>query len=154
MPTCKIEELKTLLPTKGRLLGLDVGTKTVGLALSDETRTFTSPKEVITRTKLKQDLQTLLNLIEKEQVIGAIVGLPLNMDGTEGPKCQSVRQFARDLLKVKDFPLAFWDERLSTAAVERTMIDADLSRAKRDAKIDSAAAAYILEGALQRLKVI
>jgi putative Holliday junction resolvase len=152
MPIVPLTELPATLPAERRLMGLDVGTKTIGLALSDALLGLASPLQTIRRRKFAADAVHLFALADRYEVGGLIVGLPLAMDGSEGPRCQSVRQFAANLLAIRDLPLAFQDERLSTAAVERVMIeDADLSRAKRAASIDRAAAAYILQGALDRL---
>ncbi len=152
MPVLSLEQIATALPANRRLMGLDVGSKTIGLALSDALLGLASPLETIRRNKFTADAQHLLQLADRYEVGGLIVGLPLTMDGSEGPRCQSVRQFAANLLAISDMPLAFQDERLSTVAVERMMIDdADLSRKKRAATIDRAAAAYILQGALDRL---
>jgi putative holliday junction resolvase len=144
-------ELAALLPLKGRLLGLDLGTKTIGLALSDVERRLASPLETIRRVKFGQDAKHLLSVVQRFGVQGLVIGLPLNMDGTEGPRTQSTRAFVRALTPLADVPAAFWDERLSTAAVERDLIAVDVSRAKRSAVIDKMAAAYILDGALARL---
>ncbi|MSP89076.1 MAG: Holliday junction resolvase RuvX [Alphaproteobacteria bacterium] len=138
--------------TRGqRLLGLDVGSKTVGLALSDATLTIATPIETIRRTKFKADADALLAIATAREVGGLVLGLPINMNGSEGPRCQSVRQFAKNLAVHTDLPMAFWDERLSTAAVMRTMMDADLSRQRRGQLVDMLAAGYILQGALDRL---
>lgn len=134
-----------------RLLGLDVGSKTIGLALSDATLTIATPVETIRRTKFKSDADALLAVAAAREAGGLILGLPINMNGTEGPRCQSVRQFAKNLEARTDLPMAFWDERLSTAAVMRTMMDADLSRRRRGQLVDMLAASYILQGALDRL---
>ncbi len=133
-------------------MGLDVGTKTIGLALSDTTLFIASPLETIRRTKFTADAHALIELIAKHGVGGLVVGLPINMDGSEGPRAQSVRAFADNLLRLGDFPVAFWDERLSTAAVTRTLLEADLSRARRGALVDKMAAAYILQGVLDHLR--
>jgi len=152
MAVVALTELPGILPAHRRLMGLDVGTKTIGLALSDALLGLASPLETIRRGKFVADAGHLFALADRYEVGGLIVGLPLALDGSEGPRCQSVRQFAANLLAIRDLPLAFQDERLSTAAVERAMIqDADMSRAKRAASIDRAAAAYILQGALDRL---
>jgi putative Holliday junction resolvase len=152
MPAIALEALDSLLARDSRLLGLDVGTKTIGLALSDVRRTVASPTETIRRTRLASDLARIGALVVEHGVGGFVVGLPVSLDGREGPRCQSVRQFAADLLKQRDLPLAFFDERLSTAAVERFLIDeADMSRARRAQVVDKMAAAYILQGALDRL---
>ena len=152
MPLVTLDALPALLAPQARLLGLDVGKKTVGLALSDVRRTVASPMETIARTKLAADIERIRAIVAKQAVGGLVAGLPVSMDGTEGPRCQSVRQFAADLAKAIDLPLAFYDERLSTAAVERLLIDeADMSRKRRDEVIDKMAAAYILQGALDLL---
>jgi putative holliday junction resolvase len=153
--TIAVEELAALLPKEARLMGLDVGTKTVGLALSDVTRTVASPLETIRRQKFTIDATRLLQLAREHAVHGLVIGLPLNMDGSEGPRAQSARSFARNLARLPDFPehmtLSFWDERLSTAAAERTLIEADLSRKRRAEIIDKMAATVILQGALDRI---
>ena len=134
-----------------RLLGLDVGAKTVGLALSDTTRTVASPYATLRRTRFAADAQTLAEIIAREGVGGLILGLPINMDGSEGRRCQSVRAFAANLVERIEVPAAFWDERLSTAAVTRTLIEADASRRRRRQLVDKLAAAYILQGALDNM---
>jgi putative Holliday junction resolvase len=144
-------ELGAALGRNQRLLGLDLGEKTIGLALSDPGLMVASPVSTIRRVKFTLDAQELLKLVEARQVGGLVLGLPLNMDGTEGPRCQSVRQFAANLTKLKDLPILFWDERLSTVAVEREMISADLSRGKRAKVVDQAAAAFILQGVLDAI---
>jgi putative holliday junction resolvase len=143
--------LRAALPRNQRLLGLDLGEKTIGLALSDPGLSVASPVTTIRRTKFTADATMLLKFAAERGVGGLVIGLPLNMDGTEGPRCQSVRQFAANLLKLKDFPILFWDERLSTMAVEREMIAHDVTRAKRGKVIDQAAAAFILQGVLDSL---
>jgi len=143
--------LKAGLGRHRRLLGLDLGEKTIGLALSDPGLSVASPITTIRRTKFTADAKELLRIVAERQVGGLVIGLPLNMDGSEGPRCQSVRQFAVNLTKLQDLPILFWDERLSTVAVERNMIDADLSRAKRAKVVDQAAAAFILQGVLDAL---
>jgi putative holliday junction resolvase len=152
MAICKLGDLESRVPPTGRLLGLDVGAKTVGLAISDTTRQIASPVTTIRRAKrFRDDAEALKRIIAERQAAGLVLGLPVNMDGSEGPRCQSVRQFAQNLLAAIDLPLAFFDERLSTAAVERMMIEADLSRARRSQLVDKLAAAYILQGALDFL---
>ena len=147
-------QLTERLKPGARLLGLDVGSKTIGLALSDGTLTIASPYDTIRRRKFSTDVEILRQAIEKEGVGGLVIGLPVNMDGTEGPRCQSTRQFQKNLDQRIDLPMAFWDERLSTAAVERVLIDdADLSRKRRAEVVDKMAAAYILQGALDRMKI-
>ncbi len=148
---CEIDELSGLLAPDKRLIGLDLGEKTIGMALSDVKRTIASPLETIARTKFKVDSEKLLALVTKFDVGGLVVGLPRNMDGSEGPSAQSARAFVRNLTPLTDIAICFWDERLSTAAVERTLIEADTSRKRRDVLIDKVAAAYILQGALDRL---
>ncbi len=133
-----------------RLLGLDVGTKTIGLALSDVMRQIATPLETIRRTKFQADAARLLELAREHGVGGLVIGLPINLDGSEGPRAQSTRAFARSLAPLTDLPLAFWDERLSTAAAERALLEADTSRKRRAELIDKMAAAYILQGALDR----
>jgi len=134
-----------------RLMALDLGAKTIGIALSDTRLVIASPRETLRRGKFRDDAATLRALVEREGVGGIVIGLPVAMDGSEGPRCQSVRQFARNLLAVFDVPIAFWDERLSTAAVEREMIAADLTRKRRGEIVDRVAAAYILQGFLDWL---
>jgi putative Holliday junction resolvase len=149
-----IEDLFPLLLPEARLLGLDVGTKTIGMALSDVTRSIATPYDTIRRTKFTADAKTIAETIKKNQVGALVIGLPLNLDGTEGPRAQSTRAFARNLATHVSAPIAFWDERLSTAAVERHLIEADASRKRRAEVIDRMAAAYILQGALDRLSRI
>jgi putative holliday junction resolvase len=143
--------LSERLKREERLLGLDVGTKTIGLALSDVMRRIATPLETIARKKYTLDVARLLDLAKQHGVGGLVIGLPINLDGTEGPRAQSTRAFARNLAPLTDLPLAFWDERLSTAAVERALLEADTSRRRRAELIDKMAAAYILQGALDRL---
>jgi putative Holliday junction resolvase len=141
-----------MLSREARLLGLDVGTKTIGLALSDVTRAIATPYDTIRRTKFTADAARLAEIVAAHEVGALVIGLPLNLDGSEGPRAQSTRAFARNLAAKIALPMAFWDERLSTAAVERHLIEADASRARRAQVIDRMAAAYILQGALDRLK--
>ena len=138
------------LPGGGKLAGLDVGTRTIGIAICDAGWHFAGPLETIRRTKFTQDLSSIRTIIEHEGVKGLVVGLPLNMDGSDGPRTQSVRAFARNLQPL-DLPLLLWDERWSTKAVERAMIEADVSRARRAEKVDALAAAHILQGAIDAL---
>lgn len=158
MPVIDFPDLKLLLVRDGRLMGLDVGSKTIGIATSDVLRSLATPLTTVKRTKLAADLATLDQLVVKHEVKALAVGLPFNMDGTEGPRCQSVRQFVTNIVnhgspRLAALPVVFQDERLSTAAVTRGMIDDyDMSRAKRAERVDAAAAAWILEGALQRLR--
>ena len=151
MPILALAELRSALAPRQRLLGLDVGEKTVGLAISDSDFRVATPVDTIRRTKFAADAARLAQLIGERDVGGLVIGLPVNMDGSEGPRCQSVRQFAANLLKGMELPIAFWDERLSTAAVTRTMIEQDVSRARRAKAVDKMAAAYILQGALDAL---
>jgi len=152
MPVVAFTDLPPLLKTGQRLAGLDVGTKTIGVALSDVMRSLATPLETIKRGKFLPDANRLFELVKRYEVGAFVVGLPLAMDGSEGPRCQSVRQFAANLLAVQDMPLAFQDERMSTAAVQRMLIDeADMTRQRRGEVVDRAAAAYILQGALDRL---
>jgi putative Holliday junction resolvase len=144
-------ELTAALPRHMRLAGLDLGEKTIGIAIGDPGHHVASPLTTIRRTKFTKDATELLRILDERQIGGLIIGLPLNMDGTEGPRCQSVRQFARNLDPMRELPIAFWDERMSTMAVTRTMIEADLSRAKRGKVVDQSAAAFILQGALDSL---
>jgi putative holliday junction resolvase len=149
-----VEELPELLAPEARLLGLDVGTKTIGMALSDVTRSIATPYDTIRRTKFTDDAKAIRKVLESNQVGAVVIGLPINLDGTEGPRAQSTRAFARSLAAQIDLPLLFWDERLSTAAVERHLIEADASRKRRAEVIDRMAAAYILQGALDRLRCL
>ena len=152
MPTLPLNEISQHLRRDQRLLGLDLGTKTIGLALSDVSRTIATPLETLAKKKFTQDAEALFKIAAKYDVGGLVLGLPVSMDGTEGPRCQSTRSFAANLLKLKEIPIAFWDERLSTAAVTRTLLEADASRARRAELVDKLAAAYILQGALDSLK--
>jgi len=138
----------TDIPTTGALIGLDLGTKTIGIAISDGTQMIASPVETIARKKFKLDAERLLKLIADNHIVGIVLGLPRNMDGSEGPRCQSTRAFAKNVEVLTDVPITFWDERLSTAAVERTLLEADASRKRRGEVIDKMAAAYILQGFL------
>ncbi len=151
MPIVSITGLKPLLQRDQRLLGLDLGTKTIGLALSDVTCTVATPLSTIARKKFTSDVKELLHVVDSAGVGGLVLGLPVSMDGSEGPRCQSVRQFAANLLALRDLPLAFQDERLSTAAVTRTLLEADASRKRRAEVVDKMAAAYILQGALDAM---
>ena len=144
-------ELAAALPRHMRLAGLDLGEKTIGIAIGDPGHLVASPLTTIRRTKFTKDATELLRILDERHIGGLVIGLPLNMDGTEGPRCQSVRQFARSLTPMRDLPITFWDERMSTMAVTRGMIEADLSRAKRGKVVDQSAAAFILQGALDSL---
>ncbi|HZC37770.1 MAG TPA: Holliday junction resolvase RuvX [Sphingomicrobium sp.] len=150
MITSLCPEFASALPGGGKLAGLDVGTRTIGLAICDAGWHFAGPAETIRRTKFTQDLKALETFISREGVIGLVVGLPLNMDGSDSPRTQSVRAFARNLSPL-ELPVLLWDERWSTQAVERAMISADVSRAKRAEKVDALAAAHILQGAIDAL---
>lgn len=150
MITAKAAEFREALPAWGRLMGLDVGTKTIGVALCDAQWTIATAAELIRRGKFTADMETLRVFAEKQQVRGLVVGLPLNLDGTESPRTQSTRAFARNLAPL-GLPLLLWDERWSTQAVTRTLIDADASRARRADLVDKMAAAYILQGAIDAL---
>jgi putative Holliday junction resolvase len=151
MPVLALTEAAALLPVRGALIGLDLGTKTIGVAASDPDRRLAAPVETILRTRFRDDAEQLFKLAGERRAVGFVLGLPINMDGSEGPRAQATRAFARNLAKLTELPIALWDERLSTAAVERALIDADVSRSKRKAVIDQHAAAYILQGALDRL---
>jgi len=154
MTITDIRSLPDLLPPRGRLLGLDLGEKTIGLAVCDRDRAVASPLETIRRRKFTQDAAELARICVEREVKGLVLGLPVNMDGSEGKRCQSTRQFARNLVEVAGFtlPIALWDERMSTQAVERFLIDeADMTRQRRGEVVDKMAAAYILQGALDAL---
>lgn len=151
MPVLELVDAAPLLPLRGALIGLDLGSKTIGTAVSDPERRIAAPVETIARQRFTADAQRILALAGERRAVGFVLGLPINMDGTEGPRAQATRAFARNLSKLTDLPIALWDERLSTAAVERELIAADASRARRKAVIDAHAASYILQGALDRL---
>jgi putative Holliday junction resolvase len=151
MPLCPLAEIRSMLPREARLMGLDLGAKTIGLALSDVRLSIASPFDTIRRAKFTKDVEALFALMDKHGVAGLVLGLPVEMDGTEGARCQSTRAFVRNLLRLRDVPVALWDERLSTAAVTRTLLEADASRARRAEVVDKMAAAYILQGALDSL---
>lgn len=150
-PEISLEILAQNLTPGCRLAGLDLGTKTIGIALSDLGLQIATPFQTIQRTKFGKDAEALLAVCEREKVGGLVLGLPINMNGTEGPRAQATRAFLRNLAALANLPIALWDERLSTVAAERAMIEADLSRKKRAERIDAAAAAFILQGALDRL---
>lgn len=153
MPALLTTDVSTFagaLPSGGRLIGLDVGTKTIGTALCDAGWSFATPADLIRRTKFTADKAVLESHVARERVAGIVIGLPLNLDGTDSPRTQSVRAFAQNLRPL-GLPLLLWDERWSTVAVERAMIAADLSRSKRAERVDNAAAAYILQGAIDAL---
>ncbi len=153
MAVYDLTELPSVLAPATPLFGLDLGEKTIGVAASDVTRTIASPLELIRRSKFTAEAERLFALMRDRNANGLVIGLPVNMDGTEGPRCQSVRAFGRNLLRLRDdLAIAFWDERLSSAAVNRMLIgEADVSRSRRADLVDKAAAAYILQGALDRL---
>lgn len=142
------------LPASGAVAGLDLGDKTLGVAISDLRRSVATPTETIRRVKFTLDAARLLQIVAERQICGLVLGLPLNMDGSEGPRCQSTRAFARNLSALTDLPIGFWDERLSTVAAERALLDFDTSRAKRALVIDHVAAGFILQGFLDRLAMM
>ena len=141
----------SVLPPNRAICGLDLGDKTIGFAVSDLRRQVATPVLVIRRVKFTEDAARLLALVAERQIAGIVLGLPLNMDGSEGPRVQSTRAFARNLLKLTDLPITYWDERLSTVAAERALLEADTSRKRRSEVIDQVAAGYILQGALDRM---
>lgn len=149
---CRLHTELLALPSSGKLLGLDLGTKTIGVAVSDAMRYSATPLETIRRTKFTADASRIAGLTAENGIVGIVLGLPLNMDGSEGPRAQSTRAFARNLAAKVGVPIAFWDERLSTTAVTRTLIEADVRRDKRAEVVDKLAASYILQGALERLR--
>ncbi|MFC3529662.1 Holliday junction resolvase RuvX [Paracoccus mangrovi] len=149
-----IEEFSAALPRAGAIAGLDLGTKTLGVAVSDGLRGVASPLTTIRRSKFTADAQALLKIAEDRALVGLILGLPRNMDGSEGPRAQSTRAFARNLERLTPLPISFWDERLSTVAAERALLEGDTSRKRRAEVIDQVAAGYILQGALDRLRHI
>jgi putative Holliday junction resolvase len=152
MPTLDLVDLPAAAPPGTPLVGLDLGSRTIGVAVSDTSLMIASPLALIERTKFTLDLETLFTLMHRRGAGGLVVGLPLNMDGSEGPRCQSARAFVRHLLLRRDLPVAFWDERLSTVAVNRILVEeADSSRARRAQIVDKMAAAWILQGALDRI---
>lgn len=151
MSVVSIEDLPEHIKDGRTLAGIDLGDKTIGVAVSDRGLSFAHPRPVIIRKKFSLDAAALLALLEKENVGAVIIGLPVNMDGSQGPRAQKSRAFVRNMAPLSDLPFAFWDERLSTVAAERALIEMDFSRRKRAGKIDSAAAAFILQGALDRL---
>ncbi len=149
-----LDGLPARLTRFSRLMGLDLGTKTIGLGLSDVERRLASPLETIQRKKFSEDVRKMMAAADKYEVAAYVIGLPLNMDGSEGPRCQATRAFVRNMAALDQRPFVFWDERLSTAAVTRSLIDQDASRARRAEVVDRMAAAYILQGALDRLQAI
>ena len=152
LTTADIDTFTAALPPAGRLIGIDGGTTTLGLALSDVSRTIASPLETIQRSKFKADAARLLALVAEHDVCGLVLGLPTNMNGSEGPRCQATRALARNLNALAPLPILLWDERLTTAAAERMLIEADASRKRRAEVIDKLAATLILQGALDRLR--
>jgi putative holliday junction resolvase len=144
-------ELRSAIPPGRRLLGLDVGTKTIGMALSDTRLVIASPLETIRRRRFRDDMETLFGLVDRHDVGGLVIGLPLALAGGDSPRTQSVRQFARNVLGMRDLPVLLWDERLSTAAVTREMIAHDMTRKRRAEIVDRVAAAYILQGCLDAM---
>ncbi len=146
-----IESFAAALPAGRAILGLDLGSKTIGVALSDRLWSVASPHETVQRTKFIADAARLLAIAAAREAGGIILGLPRNMDGSEGPRCQSTRAFARNLARLTDLPISFWDERLSTVAAERALLEADATRKRRSQVIDNIAAAYILQGVLDRM---
>lgn len=151
MATLTIEELAERLQPNQAIAGLDLGTKTIGLSVSDLGRRFSTPRPVLKRVKFTQDAELLLAFAAKEKVAAFVIGLPVNMDGSSGPRVQATRAFVRAMSDKTDIPFVYWDERLSTVAAERALLEMDVSRAKRGERIDSAAASFILQGALDRL---
>ncbi len=154
MAVIDITDLNAVLEGSKTLAALDLGEKTIGVAVSDRGLSFAHPRPVIIRKKFGIDAATLLDLLGKEGVGAVVMGLPINMDGSEGPRAQASRAFVRNIAKLTDLPFVFWDERLSTVAAERTLIEMDFSRKRRAGKIDSAAAAFILQGVLDRLHAL
>ena len=154
MSVIAIEDLAAALSGGRTLAALDLGEKTIGVAVSDAGLAFAHPRPVIARGKFTADGQALIALLEKENTGAIVMGLPVNMDGSEGPRAQASRAFVRNFARLSDLPFVFWDERLSTVAVERTLIEMDVSRKKRAGRIDSAAAAFILQGVLDRLRAM
>lgn len=154
MTVLTIEEMAETLAPRQAIAGLDLGTKTIGLSMSDLGRRFATPRTVIRRVKFTIDAQALLDFAESEKVAGFIIGLPMNMDGSAGPRVQATRAFVRNMEQKTALPFVYWDERLSTVAAERTLLEMDVSRAKRAERIDSAAASFILQGALDRLSLL
>ncbi|MBB5702759.1 putative Holliday junction resolvase [Ochrobactrum daejeonense] len=154
MAVVEIDEIPALLKPGQTIAGLDLGTKTIGFAISDLGLSFAHPRPVIKRTKFTIDAQVLLKALQADRVGVIVIGLPMNMDGSSGPRVQATRAFVRTMQPLTDLPFVFWDERLSTVAAERALIGMDVSRGKRAERIDSAAAAFILQGALDRLHAL
>ena len=154
MAVLSIEDLATALLPNQAIAGLDLGTKTIGISVSDLGRRFATPREVIKRVKFGLDAEALLAVAEKERIAAFVIGLPINMDGSAGPRAQATRAFVHNMAQKTAIPFIYWDERLSTVAAERVLIEMDVSRKKRAERIDSAAASFILQGALDRLSSI
>jgi putative holliday junction resolvase len=154
VPLISVDELPARLDAGKTLAGLDLGDKTIGVAVSDRGLSFAHPRQVIVRRKFSLDAAALLQLLAKENTGAVVIGLPINMDGSEGPRAQASRAFVRNIARLTELPFVLWDERLSTVAAERTLIEMDFSRRKRATKIDSAAAAFILQGVLDRLQAL
>jgi putative Holliday junction resolvase len=154
VPVVAIEELPSLLKRGDALAGLDLGDKTIGVAVSDAGLSFAHPRPVIMRKKFTLDAALLLAQLDKDRVSACVIGLPVNMDGSEGPRAQASRAFVRNMARLSELPFAFWDERLSTVAAERALLEMDVSRRKRQTRIDSAAAAFILQGVLDRIHAL
>jgi putative Holliday junction resolvase len=148
------EDFAAALPAFGAIAGLDLGTVTIGVAVSDSLRGVATPLETIKRKKFTTDVEALMAILTKREIKGIVLGLPLNMDGSEGPRAQSTRAFARNLERLTPLPITFWDERLSTVAAERALLEADTSRKRRSEVIDHVAASYILQGMLDRLRFL
>ena len=147
----QVEDFASALPPMQAIMGLDLGTKTIGVAVSDTFRSVATPIHTVKRKKFTTDAEQLIEVIKDRNIAGVVLGLPFNMDGTEGPRCQSTRAFARNLSRLIDVPITFWDERLSTVAAERALLEADTSRKRRAEVIDHVAAGYILQGLLDRM---
>ena len=151
MPICKLNDVKLSISDGQRLLGLDIGKKTIGLALSDKSLAIASPVKILWRRKFTPDVHSIFELVDQEEVGAMVLGWPANMDGSVGPRCDSVRDFAHAMMRIRDIPVVFQDERLSTQAVERAMVEADMTRAKRVQRRDALAAVWVLQSALDRL---
>ena len=151
MPICKLNHVKDVISDGQRLLGLDIGKKTIGLALSDKSLAIASPVKILRRSKFTPDVNSIFDFTNTEEVGAMVLGWPVNMDGSEGPRCDSVRDFAHAMMRIRDIPVVFQDERLSTQAVESAMVEADMTRAKRAQRRDALAAVWILQSALDRM---
>jgi len=154
MPVIDITETAPFLKNGGRLAALGLGAKTIGIAVSDAGLTLANPRPVLRRTKFSRDAEALLAVFHHEEIVVAVIGLPLNMDGSSGPRVQATRAFVRNMTALTPIPFVYWDERLSTVAAERSLLEMDVSRRRRAQRIDSAAAAFILQGALDRLQTL